>query len=99
MNWHARQITNFQQKFDLSNYQVNWIAYGKGLVTGLVIGLATAGTAAKAEQLPTNVYLHEGSSFTGYETQVHYGCVSRRIYNPDQTVHVVVVDCFNTSND
>ena len=91
MNWHARQITNFQQKFDLSNYQVNWIAYGKGVVTGLVIGLAVAGTAASAKFWETTrgaaVFIEDGKPV------VLTDCRADISYDIDGSAHEVVLDC------
>ena len=35
--WHKRVIRKVQKKYDLSNYQLQWIAFAKGLVIGLLI--------------------------------------------------------------
>jgi len=35
--WHKRVIRGVQQKYDLSNYQLQWIAFAKGLIIGLII--------------------------------------------------------------
>ena len=85
MNWHAQQITKFQQTFDLSNYQVNWIAYGKGVVTGLVIGLFAVSAASST---PANVQLTDNSG-----SRVIYGCQADITENYDGSPHVVTVTC------
>ena len=34
---HKRLIRKIQKKYDLSNYQLQWIAFAKGLILGLII--------------------------------------------------------------
>jgi hypothetical protein len=34
---HKKVIRKVQKKFDLSNYQLLWIAFAKGIVIGLII--------------------------------------------------------------
>jgi len=35
--FHKKIIRKVQKKFDLSNYQLLWIAFAKGIVIGLII--------------------------------------------------------------
>ena len=35
--FHKKIIRKVQQKYDLSNYQLLWIAFAKGVVIGLII--------------------------------------------------------------
>ena len=35
--WHRRQTEHFQKKFNLTHYEVMWIAFLKGLVMGLLL--------------------------------------------------------------
>ena len=35
--FHKRVIRKIQKKYDLSNYQLQWIAFAKGLLLGLII--------------------------------------------------------------
>ena len=35
--WHKRVIRNIQKKYDLSNYNLLWIAFAKGVLLGLII--------------------------------------------------------------
>lgn len=35
--FHKKIIRKFQKKYDLSNYQLQWIAFAKGILIGLII--------------------------------------------------------------
>ena len=35
--FHKKVIRKIQKKYDLSNYQLQWIAFAKGLLLGLII--------------------------------------------------------------
>ena len=35
--FHKRFIRKIQKKYDLSNYQLQWIAFAKGILLGLII--------------------------------------------------------------
>ena len=37
--WHKTTIKRIRQRFDLSNYQMLWITFGKGLLIGYVVAL------------------------------------------------------------
>ncbi len=37
LQWDKRLAIKFQQKFDLSNYQMLWVAFLKGLLIGAII--------------------------------------------------------------
>ena len=91
MNWHARQITRFQQKFDLSNYQINWIAYGKGLVTGLIIGLSVTAASAHGKWWETTtgsvVFIEDGKPV------VLIGCRADISYDFEGNARDVTMEC------
>ena len=35
--FHKKVIRKIQKKYDLSNYQLQWIAFAKGILLGLII--------------------------------------------------------------
>ena len=37
--WHKTYIKRIRQRFGLSNYQMLWITFGKGLLIGFVLAL------------------------------------------------------------
>ena len=37
--WHKTYVKRIRQRFGLSKYQMLWITFGKGLLTGYVLAL------------------------------------------------------------
>ena len=35
--WHKRQTTKWQDKLNLTDYQMMWLAFGKGLLIGIIL--------------------------------------------------------------
>ncbi|MFL0781488.1 MAG: hypothetical protein AB8E74_05860 [Prochlorococcus sp.] len=35
--WHQRQISKIQQKMGLSDYQILWLSFAKGLIIGVLL--------------------------------------------------------------
>tara|TARA_B100001063_G_C16670972_1_gene506304 strand:+ start:489 stop:668 length:180 start_codon:yes stop_codon:yes gene_type:complete len=35
--WHKKQIRWYRKKFNLTDYKLLWIAFGKGVLIGLII--------------------------------------------------------------
>jgi len=37
IQWHKRQIVKWQDKLNLTDYQLLWLAFGKGLLIGIIL--------------------------------------------------------------